>query len=154
MNRKYPLAKMGSVSSAKQRQSSGAGLAEPGTMVPAAGEPERSSRLQEESRQMEWERRLDEQQGHRAHLRVPVQEAREVSVHEGPEEGYDNQIARHPWLEKQIFDGAHADMIVVPPDDPEARREFDNELRKQHQLRLENQKQNQPGFHPLPRPGG
>lgn len=124
--------------------------------------PDASAILKENSGSMEWERRLEEQQGHRYHLQVHVKEAKEIKDNEDNatlEGELQNGINQHPWLDKQIFDGADPDVSPAPPLNSDARREYDNKQREQElekQLRLENQLQNtnQPSYQSSPRPKG
>ena len=122
-------------------------------------QPEGSSILKEQRGSMEWQRRLDEQQGHRYHLQVQVKETKEIKddEHAAPEGGLQNGINQHPWLDKQIFDGADPDVNPAPPLNTDARREYDNQQREQElekQLRLENQLQNTHQPSSAPRPKG
>ena len=98
--------------------------------------------LAEETRSMDRERRLKEQQGHRQRAKVHAREHREEQQQQSAPEGeLQNNILQNPWLDSQRFDGVDPNLNPEPPLNTEARREFDNERREQEQekqLRLGN----------------
>ncbi|CAM2915067.1 putative Smr domain protein [Legionella steigerwaltii] len=113
----------------------------------------RTSFLVVETKAMERQRRLAEQQGER---RIALVNAREHSNEEappGPEGELQNNILQHPALDSQRFDGIDSPLNPEPPLNTDARREFDNEQRNQEQekqLRLGNM----PRFTNTPKPRG
>ncbi|WP_454785445.1 Smr/MutS family protein [Legionella sp. WA2024007413] len=112
-----------------------------------------TSFLVAETKAMERQRRLAEQQGER---RIALVKAREHSDYEpspGPEGELQNNILQHPALDSQRYDGVDSPLNPEPPLNTDARREFDNELRNQEQekqLRLGNM----PKFNNTPKPRG
>jgi len=133
----------------------GGGLPLPGDY----GRPGEVSIIKEESKNMEWERRLEEQQGHRHHLQVQVQEAKEQKENEQSLQGeMEHQARQHPWLDKQTFDGIDPSVNPAPDLNTDARTKFDNERREQEkelrlrlENRLENSYQNRPSTAPTPK---
>lgn len=121
--------------------------------LPVPTRIEKSTFLVAETKAMERQRRLAEQQGER---RLAVVKAREHSEYEataGPEGDLQNDILQHPQLASQRFDGVDTPLNPEPPLNSEARREFDNERRNQEQekqLRLGNM----PKFNNTPKPRG
>ncbi|KTC68323.1 putative Smr domain protein [Legionella birminghamensis] len=110
----------------------------PGIDIPE-GE-QRQSYLVDESRAMERKRRLLEQDGHRKMARVHAREHNDEEMNT-PEGELQNSIMQHPLLADQRYDGYDPNVNPEPPLNSEARREFDNEKRKQEQekqLRLGN----------------
>ena len=112
--------------------------------------------LPDEKESMERKRRKKVQDSLRQHLEVVVH-AREHPEGEQKSTGNDlhqNNALDHPKLvERQDKDGLPPKLSDLPPADPEARRDFDNEKNKQDQekqLRLGNM----PKFTTAPRPGG
>lgn len=107
--------------------------------------------LPDETETMERKRRLVEQQGHRKLTKV---HARDHAEREQQTSG--DQLQRgpleHPYLaDRQDLDGTPPNLSSLPPENPEARRDFDNERREQEkekQLRLGNM----PKFSTAPRP--
>ena len=112
------------------------------------------SYLVEESRSMERQRRLIEQQGHRQLGRVNAREHPEEQEHAPAAEGdLQNNILQHPELDNQRFDGIDPNLNPEPPLNTEARTKYDNERREQEmekQLRLGNM----PKFTTAPKPAG
>ncbi|WP_454780243.1 Smr/MutS family protein [Legionella sp. WA2022007384] len=112
-----------------------------------------TSFLVAETKSMERQRRLAEQQGER---RIALVKAREHSDYEaapGPEGELQNNILQHPALDSQRYDGVDSPLNPEPPLNTDARREYDNELRNQEQekqLRLGNM----PKFNNTPKPRG
>lgn len=106
-----------------------------------------------ETKAMERQRRLAEQQGER---RIALVKAREHSNQEAQpalEGQLQNSILQHPELASQRFDGIDSPLNPEPPLNTDARREFDNERRNQEQekqLRLGNM----PRFTNTPKPRG
>lgn len=106
-----------------------------------------------ETKDMERQRRLAEQQGER---RIALVKAREHSNQEsqpGLEGELQNSILQHPALDSQRFDGIDSPLNPEPPLNTDARREYDNERRNQEQekqLRLGNM----PKFTNTPKPRG
>lgn len=112
-----------------------------------------TSYLVDETKTMERERRLQEQQGHRHLARVNAREHHEQDQQIAPEGELQNNIMQNPWLDSQRFDGVDPNLNPEPPLNTEARREFDNERReqdKEKQLRLGNM----PKFSNAPKPQG
>ncbi|MDF1758692.1 MAG: hypothetical protein P1U74_10420 [Legionellaceae bacterium] len=120
--------------------------------------PRRSdSYLVEDTENMERQRRISEQEGHRKIARVNAREHPDaentaaMSAEAGNE--MQNNILQNPWLDSQRFDGVDPNLNPEPPLNSEARREFDNERREQEmekQLRLGNM----PRVSPAPKPQG
>lgn len=111
------------------------------------------SYLVDETRMMDRQRRLQEQDGHRrlakVHARHHADE--EQSQQPAPEGEMQNNILQNPWLDSQRFDGVDPNLNPEPPLNTDARREFDNERREQEmekQLRLGNM----PKFNTAPKP--
>ncbi len=95
-----------------------------------------------ETKAMERNRRLVEQQGERKLASVKARDhSNEEQVQQSPEGELQNNILQHPELASQRFDGVDPNLNPEPPLNTEARREFDNEKReqdKEKQLRLGN----------------
>ncbi len=111
------------------------------------------SYLAAETTEMDRQRRLAEQDGHRRLARVHAREHHEQQQSVAPEGELQNNIMQNPWLDSQRFDGIDPNLNPEPPLNSEARREFDNERREQEmekQLRLGNM----PKFNPAPKPHG
>ncbi|HVT62999.1 MAG TPA: hypothetical protein VHD33_05915 [Legionellaceae bacterium] len=103
----------------------------------------KTSYLAEDTRSMDRQRRLLEQEGHRHYARVHAREHPEVAPAQmmAQEGELQNNIQQNPWLNSQRFDGIDPNLNPEPPLNTEARREFDNERREQEmekQLRLGN----------------
>lgn len=120
--------------------------------IPARQRAGARSYLVDETRTMERQRRLHEQEGHRRLARV---HAREHGNEDAPQQALEgelqNSILQNPWLDSQRFDGVDPNLNPEPPLNTEARREFDNERREQEmekQLRLGNM----PKFSTAPKP--
>lgn len=112
-----------------------------------------SSFLVEETRSMERQRRLQEQQGHRHLARVNAKEHPEHEQAAAPEGEFQNDIQQNPWLDSQRFDGIDPNLNPEPPLNSAARREYDNQRREQEmekQLRLGNM----PQYSNAPKPQG
>lgn len=118
-----------------------------------SGKNERSY-LTEETRSMERQRRLIEQQGHRQLGRVNAREHPETLESAPVAEGeLLNNILQHPNLDNQRFDGIDPNLNPEPPLNTEARTKYDNERREQEmekQLRLGNM----PKMSTAPKPQG
>ena len=114
----------------------------------------KSSILMAETKDMERNRRLMEQQGERRLASVKARDhSSEEQVSQSPEGEMQNNILQHPELVSQRFDGIDPNLNPEPPLYTEARREFDNEKREQEkekQLRLGNM----PKFSSAPTPRG
>lgn len=99
---------------------------------------EAPSGLKQETRSMENARRDLEQQGHRRHLGIPVH-AKErsndepLSMEQSPELEAASGLMQNPLLDSQRFDGYDPNVNPSTIDNPDARREFDNERRNQEQ---------------------
>ncbi|AHE66462.1 hypothetical protein Loa_00900 [Legionella oakridgensis ATCC 33761 = DSM 21215] len=129
---------------------SGGGYRRRGKERPDAGS---TSYLVDETRVMERERRLQEQQGHRHLARVHAREHHDEEQQVAPEGELQNSIMQNPWLDNQRFDGVDPNLNPEPPLNTEARREYDNQRREQEmekQLRLGNM----PRFTNTPKPQG
>lgn len=116
------------------------------------GKP-KGSYLVEESRSMERQRRLIEQQGHRQLGRVNAREHPDEQHAAAPEGDLQNNILQHPELDNQRFDGIDPNLNPEPPLNTEARTKYDNERREQEmekQLRLGNM----PKMSTAPKPQG
>jgi hypothetical protein len=120
------------------------------------------SRLKNETRGMENARRDLEQQGHRRHLQIRVH-ARErlndepLSLEQSVELEAASSLMQNPLLDSQRFDGYDPNVNPSTIDNPDARREFDNERRKQEQekqLRLGLSPNNAKKFKPKFTPSG
>lgn len=107
----------------------------------------------EESREMDRRRRDTEQQGHRHLAKVHARNHEDQQNQFGPDENMENGPLQHPYLNTQRFDGIDPHLNPNPPTDPEARREYENALRLQHQLKLQNRPELSPtrSFNPTPR---
>jgi hypothetical protein len=115
--------------------------------------PEGTSFLVDETRTMERERRLQEQQGHKQLAKVNAREHPDEERQNSLEGELQNDIMQHPWLDSQNYDGVDPNLNPEPPLNTEARREYDNERREQEkekQLRLGNM----PKFSTAPKPQG
>ncbi len=112
-----------------------------------------TSFLVDETRTMERERRLEEQQGHRRLAKVNARDHHDESPQSALEGELQNNILQNPWLDNQRFDGIDPNLNPEPPLNTAARREYDNERREQEmekQLRLGNM----PKFSNSPKPQG
>ncbi len=118
---------------------------------------ESTSRLAEDSVRVEWDRRAQEQAGEGHYGKVHVKERHEENENVAPEGELQNDIAQHPLLNSQANDGIDPNLNPEPPLNSEARTEYDNAKRLQHQkkLDLQNQPTNapSPSSSPTPRPG-
>ena len=120
---------------------------------------ESGSLLAEDTVRTEWERRAQEQAGQGHYGKVNVKERREEN-NTAPEGELQNDIEQHPLLNRQTYDGVPINDSNVPPQNTDARREYDNAKRLQHQKQLQlkneltNTPQYQPSSAPTPRPGG
>ncbi|WP_231950196.1 immunoglobulin domain-containing protein [Legionella lansingensis] len=97
--------------------------------------------LFDETKTMERQRRIAEQQQHRKLAKVHAREHNDEEQNVSPEEAMENGILQHPFLNSQRNDGIDPNLNPEPPLNTEARREFDNERREQEmekQLRLGN----------------
>lgn len=97
--------------------------------------------LFEETRTMERQRRIAEQQQHSKLAKVHAREHNEEEPAAAPEEAAQNGMLQHPYLDSQRNDGIDPGLNPEPPLNTEARREYDNERREQEmekQLRLGN----------------
>ncbi len=144
---------------AKDQDEGGSGEADSGSsgrgrVGRGDGRPENfDSYLVDETRTMERERRLQEQQGHKHLAKVHAREHNEHDRENSLEGELQNDIMQHPWLDGQHYDGVDPNLNPEPPLNTEARREFDNERREQEkekQLRLGNM----PKFSTAPKPQG
>ncbi|MGL5743163.1 MAG: Smr/MutS family protein [Legionella sp.] len=109
-----------------------------------------TSFLVAETKAMERQRRLAEQQGERRIAQVKAREHSDIEASPGPEGELQNSILQHPELDSQRFDGIDSPLNPEPALNTDARREYDNERRNQEQekqLRLGNM----PKFTPKPR---
>lgn len=118
-----------------------------------------ASMLAEDTVRTEWERRAQEQAGEGHYGKVNVKERHEED-NIAPEGELQNDIAQHPLLNRQTYDGVPVNDSNVPPQNTDARREYDNAKRLQHQKQLQlqneltNTPQSRPSSAPTPRPGG
>ncbi len=106
-----------------------------------------------ETKAMERQRRLAEQQGERRIASVKARTHSDYEAQPGPEGELQNNILQHPELDNQRFDGIDSPLNPEPPLNTNARREYDNERRNQEQekqLRLGNM----PKFTNTPKPRG
>jgi hypothetical protein len=102
--------------------------------------PDDGSFLVDETRSMENQRRLQEQEGMRRFGRVNQRDRVDETASAGNELGHHGP-KEHPFLQSQRFDGIDPSVSPAPDIGTDARREFDNELRNQEQekqLRLGN----------------
>ena len=111
--------------------------------------------LVDETRTMDRQRRIAEQDGHRRLAKVHAREHNEEQQQQqpAPEGEMQNNILQNPWLDSQRFDGVDPNLNPEPPLNTAARREYDNERREQEmekQLRLGNM----PKFSIAPKPQG
>lgn len=110
--------------------------------------------LAEETKTMERQRRLMEQEGHRRRARVNAREhGNEDRQARDLDADFDNNPLQHPELNSQRFDGIDSPLNPEPPLNSEARREYDNQRREQEmekQLRLGHM----PKFSSAPKPEG
>lgn len=115
--------------------------------------------LIDETKTMERQRRLAEQEGHRRLAKVHAREHHEETQNAAPEAALQNDILQNPWLDSQRFDGIDPNLNPEPPLNTDARREYDNERREQEmekQLKLELalSNTNTPRYTTAPRPRG
>lgn len=114
----------------------------------------KDSLLADETRTMERNRRIAEQQGHRQLGPVKAREhADEERASNSLEGELQNDILQHPELNNQRFDGIDPNLNPEPPLNSAARTEYDNEKReqdKEKQLRLGNMPQYNPAAVPRP----
>jgi hypothetical protein len=107
-----------------------------------------------ETKAMERNRRLAEQQGERRLASVKARDhSNEDEVQNSPEGELQNSILQHPDLDSQRFDGIDPNLNPEPALNTQARTEYDNERREQEkekQLRLGNM----PKFQTAPTPRG
>lgn len=162
MNKKRKRAVTGAKSSSTdildiKANTAGSGRAAAGGMVIPDRSPSGygdASYLVDETRTMERQRRLIEQDGHRKRARVNAREhGNEEQLQQGLEAEMENSPLQHPYLDKQTYDGYDPSVNPEPPLNSEARREFDNQRREQEmekQLRLGNM----PKFTSTPKPRG
>jgi hypothetical protein len=114
-----------------------------------------TSILIDETRSMQRQQRLAEQDGHRRLAKLHAREHGDPSTQASltQEEAPENGMLQNPWLNSQRFDGIDSNLNPEPPLNSDARREFDNERREQEmekQLRLGNM----PKFSTAPKPQG
>lgn len=109
------------------------------------------SYLSEESKIMSNQRREIEQKSERQFGRV-IEKKHSDEEQNNPEGDLQNDIPPHPWLQSQRVDGADPDVSPAPPLNTEARREYDNALRLQNQLRNEKRMEDMPQPGTAPRP--
>ncbi|QBR83865.1 hypothetical protein E3983_05590 [Legionella israelensis] len=123
----------------------------PDRLPPGHGD---ASYLVDETKSMERQRRLMEQEGHRKRARVNAREhGNEEQSQQDLDADVENSPLQHPYLDKQTYDGYDPSVNPEPPLNTEARREFDNQRREQEmekQLRLGNM----PKFTTAPKPRG
>ena len=124
-----------------------------GTTRRRFGSREADSYLVQETRKMELQRRDIEKDWERKLARVNERDHPEDEP-KSLEGDLQNDIKNHPWLDSQRFDGVDPNVSPVPPLNSEARREYDNALRLQNQLRNEKRMENtpQPASAPTPKP--
>jgi hypothetical protein len=121
--------------------------------------PKRSSSyLVDDTQNMERQRRISEQAGHRRLARVNARQhgdedkqSESAQMEAGGE--MQNNILQNPWLNNQRFDGVDPNLNPEPPLNSEARREFDNERREQ-EMEKELRLGNTPRVSPAPKPQG
>ncbi len=121
--------------------------------LPTGKRKRSGSYLAEETWTMGREQREAEQQGHRRLAKVHAREHHEPKDQTSPEGEPQLDMAQHPSLDSQRFDGIDPNLNPEPPLNSEARREYDNERREQEmekQLRLGNM----PKFSTAPKPQG
>ncbi|WED42320.1 hypothetical protein [Legionella cardiaca] len=97
--------------------------------------------LLEETKSMERQRRIAEQQQHSKLAKVHAREHNEEAPSASPEEAAENGMLQHPYLDSQRNDGIDPNLNPEPPLNSQARMEYDNERREQEmekQLRLGN----------------
>jgi hypothetical protein len=135
----------------RKRKSTGTEIA---ISTPGDKKKRGESFLVAETKKMERERRLAEQQGERKLASVKARDhSLEEEQHNSLEGELQNSILQHPELNSQRFDGIDPNLNPEPPLNTDARREFDNERREQEkekQLRLGNM----PKFTTAPTPKG
>lgn len=123
-------------------------------VLPTGKKRNKGSILIAETKAMERNRRLMEQQGERRLASVKAREhSNEEQIQNGPEGEMQNTILQHPNLDNPRFDGVDVNLNPEPPLNSDARKEFDNERREQEkekQLRLGNM----PKFSTAPKPMG
>lgn len=145
---------VGKVEQSLQIQHSGSGLPLKTRIAFSVVVAVKPSYLVDETRSMDRQRRLAEQDGHRRLAKVHAREHSEAPQESPALEGESqNNILQNPWLDSQRFDGVDPNLNPEPPLNSEARREFDNERRDQEmekQLRLGNM----PKFSTAPKPQG
>ncbi len=70
------------------------------------------------------------------------------------EEGLQNDIMQHPYLNTQANDGIDPDVNPAPPLNTEARREYDKQLQLQNELKKQLNPNYAASFNPKPIMGG
>ncbi|OYV56646.1 MAG: hypothetical protein B7X00_00145 [Legionella sp. 21-45-4] len=131
-------------------------------MADTGRKPSTTSYLVDDKGQFMRAQRMDEQAGKRQLARVnaadhthdfdkPQRNLGEGLENNGPE----NDIPQHPYLDKQLFDGADKHLNIDPTNNPNAKMELENaEREQQEELRLRLGLQLQPGKRPpTPSPG-
>jgi len=120
------------------------------------------SGFKQETRAMENARRDLEQSGHRRHLGIPVHSVERsndepLSFEQSMDAEASSSLMQNPLLDTQRFDGYDPNVNPSTIDNPDARREFDNERRRQEQekqLRLGLSPNNAKKFKPKMTPSG
>lgn len=115
-----------------------------------------------ETRSMENARRDLEQSGHRRHLGIPVHAVERsndepLTFEQSMDAEASSSLMQNPLLDTQRFDGYDPNVNPSAIDNPDARREFDNERRRQEQekqLRLGLSPNNAKKFKPKMTPSG
>lgn len=125
------------------------------TGLPSQKAKAQSSFLAAETKAMERQRRLMEQEGERKIARVHAREHSNEQATPGNEleEAAQNGMQQHPYLDNPRFDGIDPNVNPEPPLNSTARKDFDNQRREQEmekQLRLGNM----PKFNKAPTPRG
>jgi len=117
--------------------------------------------LVEETTRMMRQQRVDEQAGKRGHAPVHAEEHAD-DYDEQKKHGNDltqdgeqeNAVPSHPFLDRQLFDGADKHLSIDPTINPNAEMEIKNaENKQQEELRLRLGLQMQPGRYKTPTPG-
>ncbi len=111
--------------------------------------------LTEDTEQFMYDQHVDEQAGKRrlAKVHASEHEARKARQNALDNEGPQQDVPQHPYLDKQLFDGVDINLNVDPTNNPNAKIDLENAQREQ-QLEMQMRLGLQPGksFAPKPQP--
>ncbi len=111
--------------------------------------------LTEDTDQFMYDQHADEQAGKRRLARVHALEhkERQTTRNDLVDDGPQQEVPQHPYLDKQLFDGIDINLNIDPTNNPNAKIELENAQREQ-QLEMQLRLGLQPGrsFAPKPQP--